>query len=104
MKKIITAIENQNLNKELKKDKDFYVICNNIQYREAIIDILKINKNNNINIDILVIDEKIPGEINYYDLINNILKINNKIKIFFILYNENMNLKEILNKINNVEI
>lgn len=104
MKKIITAIENQNLNKELKKDKDFHVICNNIQYREAIIDILKINKNNNINIDILVIDEKIPGEINYYDLINNILKINNKIKIIFILYNENMNLKEILNKINNVEI
>ena len=99
MKKIITAIENQNLNKELKKDKDFHVICNNIQYREAIIDILKINKNNNINIDILVIDEKIPGEINFYDLINNILKINNKIKIFFILYNENMNLKEIFKKI-----
>ena len=81
MKKIITAIENQNLNKELKKDEDFHVICNNIQYREAIIDILKINKNNNINIDILVIDEKIPGEINFYDLIN--LRVNCLLRYIF---------------------
>lgn len=104
MPKIITAMEKPKLNQELKKEKDFEVICNNIQYREAIIDILKNNKKNKINIDVVIIDEELPGEITFQDLILNILKINNKIKIFFLVENDNSELKKELekNKIKNI--
>ena len=74
MKKIITAMISQELNNELKNEKDFEVICNNIQYREAIIDIINLKKKNDLNIDILILDEQLPGEINLEDLILNIKK------------------------------
>ena len=101
MKKIITAMISQELNNELKKEKYFEVICNNIQYKEAIIDIIDLKKKNNLNIDILILDEQLPGEINLEDLILNIKKINNKIKIIIILENENSEIKQ---KINNLKI
>ena len=33
MKKIITAIGNENINNELKKEKDIEIIINDIQYK-----------------------------------------------------------------------
>ena len=57
MKKILTAINNPKLNEELKKEKNFEVIGKDIQYREAILEILEKNK----KINLLIISEKIPG-------------------------------------------
>lgn len=98
MKKIITAINNPKLNEELKKENNFEIIGKDIQYKEAILEILE--KNNNI--DLIIINEKIPGEINLEKLIKKIKLINEKIKIIFIFENENKELEKILIK-NNIK-
>lgn len=98
MKKIITAINNPKLNEELKKENNFEVIGKDIQYREAILETLE--KNNNI--DLIIISEKILGEINFNKLIENIKIINSKIKLVFILEKENNKLEKILLK-NNIK-
>ena len=94
MKKIITAICNPNLNEELKKQKNIEIVCKDIQYREAILEILEKNK----DIDYIIISENIPGEINIEDLITKIKNINKKIKIIFLLKKENEKKEKILNK------
>ena len=95
--KILTAIGNQNLNNILKKDSSFNVVENDIFYKEGILEILQKNK----NIDILILYEKLNGEIKIIDLIKNIKKINNEINIFFILENKN---EELENKLKNENI
>jgi hypothetical protein len=72
MKKIITAIGNEILNKKLKKENDFEVIIEDIQYKEGIIEYLE--KENNI--DILIISELLPGNIELKELIEKIKNIN----------------------------
>lgn len=112
MKKIITAMNSQKLNRELKKEKNIEVVCNNIQYKEAIIDILELNQKKNIEIEILIIDENLPGEIGLEDLILNIKKINKNIKIIIKLEKENIELKNKIKKLklkniylkNNIEL
>lgn len=94
MKKIITAINNPKLNEELKKEKNFKIIGKDIQYKEAILEILE--KNNFI--DLIIISEKILGEIDLEKLIEKIKIINNKIRIIFILEKENSELEKILIK------
>ena len=59
MKKIITAINNPNLNEKLKQENNLEIICKDIQYKEAILEILLENK----NVDILIINNDLPGEI-----------------------------------------
>ena len=44
MIKIITAVNNPNLNEELKKENDVEILFKDIQYKEGIIEILE-NKN-----------------------------------------------------------
>ena len=100
MKKIITAINNPKLNNKLKKEKNIEILCKDIQYKDAIIDILNKNK----NIDIIFINEKIPGEIDDENLIKNIKLINKKIKIIYILERQNKKTENILNKNNIKEI
>ena len=92
MSKILTAIDNEKILKKIRKNK----ITNkeNILYKEALIDIIEKNK----KIDIIIISEKIPGEINIIKLIKKIKKINNKIKIIIILSNKKS--EEKLKKIN----
>ena len=85
MKKIITAINNPNLNEKLKQENNLEIICKDIQYKEAILEILLENK----NVDILIINNDLPGEIQTEKLLNEIKVINNKIKIIFILEKEN---------------
>ena len=92
MTKIITAIAEENILKKIIKNK--LVENKNILYREAIIDIVKKDK----KINIIIISEKIPGEISLIKLLKNIKKINKKIKIIMIL--ENKKIEEKLNKIN----
>ena len=98
MKRILTAINNPNLNEKLSQEKSIEIIGKDIQYREAIIDILEKEK----NIDIIIINNEIPGEINNEELINKIREINSNIKIIFILEKENKKIENILRQ-NNID-
>ena len=99
MKKIITAINNPQLNEELKKEKNFKVIGKDIQYKEAILEILEQNS----FIDLIIISEKILGEISFEKLIEKIKLKNESIKIIFILERENENLEKMLIKNNIID-
>ena len=94
--KILTAIGNENLNKILKEKNKFEVIENDIFYKEGILEFLEENK----NIDILILYEKLSGEINIIELIKKIKIINEKINLFFILENKNEEKEKILKKEN----
>ena len=84
MKKIITAINNPIINEKLKKEK-IEVIGKDIQYKEGILEILENNK----EINFILINEKLPGEIKNEELINRIKKINKNIEIIFFIKKEN---------------
>lgn len=73
MKNIITAIEDSEINKELKKQENIKVICKDISYKEGILEQIEKNK----NIDLIIINEKIDGEISLNQLIK---KIKEKIR------------------------
>ena len=94
--KVLTAIGNENLNNILKNQNEFEILENDIFYKEGILEFLE--KNNNV--DILILYEKLSGEINIINLINKIKIINNEINIFFILENKNDELEKILKKEN----
>ena len=96
MKKIITAIGNPKLNEELKKENNFEIIGKDLQYKEAILEILEKNK----KIDLIIISENLLGNISFENLFEKINLLNNKIKIIFILEQENSELKNILIKNN----
>ena len=57
---IITAMGDQTLNNLLKKEKEFKIIENDIFYKEGVLEFLERNN----NIDILILYEKLFGEIN----------------------------------------
>ena len=92
MKKVITAIGNEILNKKLKKENDFEVIIEDIQYKEGIIEYLE--KENKI--DILIISELLPGNIELKELIEKIKNINSNIEIILFLENKNTELENYL--------
>ena len=65
MKRVITAIGNEELNKMLRKQKDILIESPDIQYQEGIIEAIdKYPKT-----DIVILFEKIIGEIELEDLI-----------------------------------
>ena len=92
MKKIITAIGNPFINENLSKEKNIKIIGKDILYLDAIFEIIKNNK-----IDFLIINETIFENLDIIKKINEIKKINNKIKIIIFLNKE----KNIINKIKN---
>lgn len=81
MKKILTAIGNPEITKKLSEINSIEINYKDIQYKEGILEILE--KDNKISL--IIINEKIPGKIEINLLINNILKINSKIKIYLII-------------------
>lgn len=95
MKKLIIATENEKLINKIKKLNNIKIICKDLQYREAILEVLEKNK----NIDFIIINERIPGEINIEDLIKKIKIINSKINIIFFLEKEDTNKKNKLKKL-----
>ena len=97
MKKIILAINNNRLEETIKKNNNIKIICDNLQYREAILEVLEENR----NIDFILICEVLPGVISIEELIKKIKRINNKINIIFFLEKENVNKK---NKLKNLNI
>ena len=94
--KVLTAIGNENLNNILKNQNEFEILENDIFYKEGILEFLE--KNNNV--DILILYEKLSGEINIINLIEKIKIINNEINIFFILENKKDEIEKILKKEN----
>lgn len=100
MKKIITAINNPKLNEELKKEKYIEIIGKDIIYKEGILDILEKEK----NIDIIILNENIEGEITLQKLIEKIKQKNEKIKIIIIMEKENIEKEEEFKKEKNIEI
>ncbi len=92
MKKIITAIGNENLNKKLREENTFEIMANDIQYREGILEYLEQNR----NIDFLILSELLQGEIELKELIQKIKTINFNIQIILFLENKNEELENYL--------
>lgn len=90
--KIVTALENPKTNEKLKKETNFEVIGNDIQYQEGVIEILE--KNPEINL--IIISELLSGQIGFKKLIEKIKLINKNIEIIAILKNENEETKNYL--------
>ncbi len=83
IKRIITALGNPNINFNNYKDK-IETVCQDIQYREGIIEYLEKDK----KIDYILINDAIVGIIDTQALINKIKEINNSIKIILISKNK----------------
>ena len=94
MKKIITALNYPELNEELQKEKDVKIENKDIIYKEGILEILEIKK----EIDIIIINYDLPGNITIENLIQKIKKINSKIELIFILETKNPEKEKILKK------
>lgn len=94
MLKIMTALENENINKELRKIKNIEIVSKDIQYKEGILEILEDNK----NIDFIFINKNIEGEISFENLVKKIKEINNKIKIILVINRKEEKNKYINNK------
>ena len=92
--KIITAINNEKIFKELKNKRNIKIISNNIQYKEGILEILEKNK----NINYIILDESLYGQIKIEELITKIKLINNKINIIIILNKKDLIKQDYLNK------
>ncbi len=93
IKRIVTAIGDSKLNDELKNE-NLEVVCGDILYKEGILEFLEENK----NVDYIIINENLSGNIKLIELLEKIKNINNKIKIILISKN-NYNNKEILKNI-----
>lgn len=109
--KVITAIGNPEINEELNKDSFYEVIGVDIQYQDGVFEILEENK----NINYLILNLNIIGELNEINFIEKIIKKNNKLNLIIILEKGNeklinyllsKNIKNILlkNKKNLIEI
>lgn len=97
---VITAIGNEKINKKMQEHTGINIIGNDIQYQEAVIEILE----KNVNIDLLILSSILPGELNIFEFINLLIYKNPKIEIIIILEKENDKLKDfIISKgINNI--
>lgn len=92
MKRIITAIGNENLNQKLNAEKEFEIVTKDISYREGILEYLEKES----NIDFLILSELLPGEIDLKGLIEKIKDAHNMIQIILFLENKNQELENYL--------
>lgn len=83
IKKVLTALLNENINNELKNNKNIKIVSNDLLYQEAVLEYLEENK----EIDFLLLNENLPGE-----KIEDFIKRIDKTKI--ILFTENSRKKE----------
>lgn len=92
MKKIITALQNENVNKKLSEYNNIKIMANDIQYQEGILEILEIEQ----NIDFIIFSELLPGNMKIEELIEKIKQKNENIKIIIILENKKQELENYL--------
>lgn len=79
IRSVLTALGRPDIQKTIKEN-NINVVANDIQYKEGILEYL----NESIDINYLIIDDKIPGEITTMKLIEEIKNKNNRIKIILI--------------------
>lgn len=96
MKKIITAIGNPILNLKIREESTCKVLTKDIQYQEAIFEIIKKEE----KIDYIILSELLPGDLSIIDLIDKIKEYNNFINIIVILIKENIEIEKTLDKYN----
>ena len=89
MKNIILATLNFEINKKLRKNKEINIIFKDILYKEAILEVLEKKK----ELDFIILDSELPGELKNEELILKINKFNKNIKIIYLI-NENERVKE----------
>ena len=94
IKRIITALGVNSLNIKLKEREDIEVIGNDIPYQDGVLDILK----GNSEINLLIIHESLVGEYEIKDFINKILEINKELEIVFFMEDDNLRLRNFLEK------
>lgn len=100
MKKVITALLNKTVNEKLKQYDEIQIIMNDIQYQEGIIEALEINH----DIELIILSELLPGELNIKELIEKIRQKKSEIKIVIILEKENKELENYLYAKGNINI
>lgn len=91
---ILTALQNEEINYELKKNKEFTIEYDDIQYEEGLIEILKAKK----YIEYIIFNKKILEKNRLEDFIEIVLDINKEIKIILI-YNNEEEIKQLNNNI-----
>lgn len=98
--RVVTALGNEAINLKLKNNAQLEIIGKDIQYQEAVIEILEGIE----TVDLLILSSILPGEFNIKEFINIIKYKKPNIEIFIILEKENEELKEfIISKgINNI--
>ena len=84
------------LNEKLQKLENVFVIGKDIQYQEGILEVLEENK----DIDLLVLSNILPGEWDFYKLINEIKKANVKLEIVVFLSEKDENIENFLSSKN----
>ena len=70
IKRIITALLNNQVNSELTKEENIQVIEKDLLYQDAVIETIESNE----NIDYLLLNENLPGE-NLNEFINKVEKL-----------------------------
>ena len=90
--KIITAIGNQEIAKKIKEKGIADIINTDIQYQDAVIEIIEQNK----DIDLLILSSILPGELNIYEFINIIKYKKPNLEIIIILEKEDEKLEKFL--------
>lgn len=90
--KIITALGNEEINNKLTKINELEIIGKDIQYQEAVLEVLERNK----DIDILLLSSILVGELKIEEFINIIKYKSPEIEIIIILEKENKKLEEFI--------
>ncbi len=91
MKKIITAIGNQNLNQGLRKESTFEVVTQDISYKEGILEFLEQS-----DADFLILNELLPGEIELKELVEKLRTHYQNIQIILFLEKKNQEFENYL--------
>jgi len=86
LKKIITAINNPDLNLKLKELKMYEVVSKDIQYKEGILEILEKTE----KVDTIILKEDIPGEKDLKEFVLDLLYLKNSLEIIIFLKNNDI--------------
>ena len=79
MRKILTAMGNDTLNKELMKYSKYDLITEDLFYQEAVLDVIQEEK-----CDVLLISSLLQGQLEFYDFISKVHKIDYLMRIIVV--------------------
>ena len=94
MKKIITALGNNNLNEALKNTGNYEIVTKDIFYKEGVLEVLEEFP----NIDTIIISELLEGEISFEKLIEEIKTIKEDIDVIVFVKSKTTELQSFLFK------